>query len=75
MGVLNNEEAALAKEVNEPLNQYDQDDHRKDPLEICFESTGHLNTLTSVDFLQVIVKTPTVTGNTEQQVNQGTDRK
>src|SRR5690606_30301508 len=64
-----------AEEVDISLDQHDYDNNRQHPLEIAFKSAGQFYAFTGVDFLQVVVKSPSVTGDAEKKVNQGTDGK
>ena len=64
-----------AEEVNISLDQHDYYDNRQYPLEITFKGTGQFDAFTGVDFFQVVVKAPPVTGDAEKKVDQGADGK
>ena len=64
-----------AEEIDVALNEHEQYNQGQYPGQVSSQPSGHFSALSGVDFFKVIVESPTMAGNAEQQVYQRSERK
>lgn len=61
--------------LHQSLNDQDHNQDRQHESQITFHPVGHLHTRAPVCLFLIILKSPSITGGTEQQIDQRTDGK